>query len=144
MVGVLIVTHGRVGEILLEQAQLIAGELHAIETVSVRPDDTAEQMREGIRAAIGRLDTGRGVLILTDMFGGTPSNVALSFLDSDGRLEVLSGINLPMLLKLVTARSEETSLSDVAAELKAAGRKNIYLAREILGVPARIPKAKAQ
>ncbi|MEW6775318.1 MAG: PTS sugar transporter subunit IIA [Bdellovibrionota bacterium] len=144
MVGVLIVTHGRVGEILLEQAQLIAGELHAIETVSVRPEDTAEQMREGIRAATQRLDTGRGVLILTDMFGGTPSNVALSFLDSDGRLEVLSGINLPMLLKLVTARSEETSLSDVAAELKAAGRKNIYLAREILGVPARIPKAKAQ
>jgi len=144
MIGVLIVTHGSIGEGLLEQARVIAGDLPVVEALGVKSDVPPDATRGRIAEAIGRLERGKGVLILTDMFGGTPSNVALSFLDEGGRLEVLSGVNLPMLLKLVTARTEEAGLAEVAADLKAAGRKNIALAREIMGTPGSlVAKAKA-
>lgn len=144
MIGIVIVTHGDLGKVALEQATTIAGEMQAVRAVGVSPDATPDAVREELAAAIKAVDTGKGVLVLTDMFGGTPSNLSLSFLDEHPRLEVLSGINLPMLLKLVTARTEEASLEDVSGELKAAGRKNIALAREILAIPGRAGKAKAQ
>lgn len=145
MIGVLIVTHGNVGTSLLEQAQIIAGNMAQVETIGVGPSDAPEQVQEQMQQAVKRLNSGNGLLVLTDMFGGTPSNLAMSFLDdSEGGVEVLSGVNLPMLLKLVTARSDEASLRDVAGDLKAAGRKNISLAREILNLPTPPIKAKAQ
>ena len=145
MIGVLIVTHGTVGSSLLEQAQIIAGELKQVETIGVGPKDAPEQVQERMEQAIKRLNTGSGLLVLTDMFGGTPSNLAMSYLDeSEGGVEVLSGVNLPMLLKLVTARIEGSTLADVAADLKAAGRKNIALAREILALPTPPLKVKNQ
>ena len=145
MIGVLIVTHGTVGSSLLEQAQIIAGKLDQVETIGVGPKDAPEEVQNQMHEAVKRLNMGKGLLVLTDMFGGTPSNLAISYLDeSEGGVEVLSGVNLPMLLKLVTARTEDATLSDVAADLKAAGRKNIALAREILSLPTPPVKAKAQ
>lgn len=131
MIGVIITTHGNLGSELIKAAELIKGKLENVVHVSVDQSSAAEVVRKEIKSAIKKLDRGEGVIILTDLFGGTPSNIALSFL-KERKLEVVTGVNLPMLLKLYDIR-QETTLEEVAKQLKEYGRKNIYLASEILG-----------
>ena len=128
--GVVIVTHYRLGEEFLQALRLIVPDAPDYESVGVEPGQTADEMRSAIDAALSRADEGQGVLVLTDMFGGSPSNISLSFLD-DRRVEVVTGVNLPMLIKLATLR-EEKELEDLASFIKDYGRRNISVAREIL------------
>ena len=129
-IGVVIVTHYRLGEEFLHALRLIVPEAPRFHAVAVEPDQTVEEMRKAIDRALTSADDGHGVLVLTDMFGGTPSNISLSFLD-DRRVEVVTGVNLPMLIKLATLR-EEKPLKDLALLVKEYGRRNISVAREIL------------
>jgi PTS system mannose-specific IIA component len=131
MIGVVIVTHCRLAEELICAAQLVVGEeLKQFQAVSVEPKDGSEAIREKILAVIRKVDSGKGVLILTDMYGGTPSNISLSFLE-DKRIEVITGVNLPMLLKLATYQ-ENFDLEQLAAFITDYGQKNINLASEVL------------
>jgi len=130
MIGVLITTHGSLGSELIKAAELIRGALKGIVHVSVDQTKGVEDLQKEISAAIKKLDQGKGVLILTDLFGGTPSNISLSFL-KEGKVEVITGVNLPMLLKLPDIR-EGMSLKEFALYIKEYGIKNISLASEIL------------
>src|SRR5512133_3022237 len=130
MIGVLITTHGNLGNELIKAAELIRGSLKGIIHVSIDQTKGVEDLKKEISTAIKKLDQGRGVLILTDLFGGTPSNISLSFL-KEGKVEVITGVNLPMLLKLSEMR-DGTSLHDYAVLIRDYGMKNIYLASEIL------------
>jgi PTS system mannose-specific IIA component len=130
MIGVLITTHGNLGSELIKAAELIRGALKGIIHVSVDQAKGVEDLKREINTAIKKLDQGRGVLILTDLFGGTPSNISLSFL-KEGKVEVITGVNLPMLLKLPDIR-EGMSLKEFAQYIKDYGVKNISLASEIL------------
>jgi PTS system mannose-specific IIA component len=131
MIGVVIVTHCRLAEELICAAQLVVGEeLKQFQAVSVEPKDGSEAIREKILTVIRKVDSGKGVLILTDMYGGTPSNISLSFLE-DKRIEVITGVNLPMLLKLATYQ-ENFDLDQLAAFITDYGQKNINLASEVL------------
>jgi PTS system mannose-specific IIA component len=132
MVGVVLVTHGNLGQELLATASAIVGGLEATRSVAIATGDSAEQIREKMAAAIGEVDSGDGVLVLTDMFGGTPANVALSFLD-ERRVEVVTGVNLPMLLKLGTAREGAATLWEIAQLIATYGQKNIVFASDLLG-----------
>jgi len=131
MIGVLITAHGNLGNELIRAAELIEGNLKGVYYVSVDQTKSVEELKKEIGTAIKKLDQGQGVLILTDLFGGTPSNLSLSFL-KEGKVEVVTGVNLPMLLKLSNVRKEGMSLNDFACYIKEYGRKNIYLASEIL------------
>ena len=130
MIGVLITTHGNLGSELIKAAELIRGALKGIVHVSVDQAKGVEDLKKEISTAIKKLDQGSGVLILTDLFGGTPSNLSLSFL-KEGKVEVITGVNLPMLLKLPDIR-EGMSLKEFAQYIKDYGIKNISLASEIL------------
>jgi len=130
MVGVVIVTHGQVGLEMLRTAQEIVGRIERAEAVTIEAAEKIERARAKIEAAIKRVSAGAGVLILTDMFGGTPSNLGLSFLDK-GALEVVTGVNLPMLIKLPALR-EGTALRELADRLSTYGQKNILVASEFL------------
>jgi mannose PTS system EIIA component len=130
MVGVVLVTHPHLGEEFIRSAEMICGKMPGVLTVSIDTHKEVEELRRGIAEAIKKVDEGDGVLILTDMFGGTPSNMSLAFLQ-EGRVEVLSGLNLPMLIKLSNCR-EGRALKDLAKLVKEAGQKNINLASEIL------------
>ena len=130
MVGIVIVTHLEVGEELLAVAELIVGKLKQFQAVSINPKEGVEEIRERISEAIRRVDKGKGILVLTDMFGGTPSNICLSFLE-EWKIEVITGVNLPMLLKLATSE-EERDLAELADFIRTYGQKNINLASEIL------------
>ena len=130
MIGVVIVTHCRLAQELVDTAKMIVGDLPQVEAVCLDPGAGPEEARRDIEKAIAKVDDGDGVLILTDMFGGTPSNLSLSFLADDKR-EVLTGVNLPMLLKLGVGR-EGKSLREVARFIKEYGQKNISLATEVL------------
>ncbi|MDR3037829.1 MAG: hypothetical protein LBV21_00815 [Candidatus Adiutrix sp.] len=130
MIGLIIVTHGSLGQELLKTAEYIVGGLEGCLTVSIDGARSPESMREAIGFAIKTLDKGSGALILTDMFGGTPSNISLSFLAA-GRVEVLTGVNLPMLLKAVQLR-DKAPLAEVAQTVGAYGRKSINVAGELL------------
>ncbi len=103
MVGVVLVTHPNLGDEFVRSAELICGKLPSVATVSIDTRKGVEELRRGIAEAIRRVDSGEGVLILTDMFGGTPSNMSLAFL-KEGRVEVLTGLNLPMLIKISNCR----------------------------------------
>ena len=129
-VGVVIVTHYRLGQEFLQALRLIVPEGPEFHAVAIEPEQTVEEMRRAIDAALRAADSGQGVLVLTDMFGGTPSNISLSFLE-DRRVEVVTGVNLPMLIKLATLRGEK-SLEDLARFIKDYGQRNISVAREIL------------
>lgn len=131
MIGLVIVTHGTLGQELLKTAEYIVGGLEGCLTVSIDVARSPEAMRDSIGGAIKALDRGLGVLVLTDMFGGTPSNLSLSFLEKD-RVEVLSGVNLPMLLKAVQLRDKGT-LAEAAQTVGDYGRKSINVAGELLG-----------
>ncbi len=130
MIGVLITTHGNLGSELIKAAELIRGRMKGIIPISVDQTKGVEDLRKEISTAIKKLDQGQGVLILTDLFGGTPSNISLSFI-KEGKVEVITGINLPMLLKLPDIR-EGMSLNEFAQNIKDYGIKNISLASEIL------------
>ena len=130
MVGVIVVTHGQLARELILIAEFIIGKVVGIEAVTTDPKMSVDEIKEGISQAIKKVDKGNGVLILTDMFGGTPSNISLSFLE-DKKVEILSGVNLPMLLKVAT-NQEKQSLSEMAEVIKSYGQKNISLASEIL------------
>jgi mannose PTS system EIIA component len=130
MIGVLIPTHGNLGSELIKAAELIRGSMKGIIPISVDQTNGVEDLKKEISTAIKKLDQGQGVLILTDLFGGTPSNISLSFMKV-GKVEVITGVNLPMLLKLPDIR-EGMSLKEFAQNIKEYGIKNISLASEIL------------
>jgi PTS system mannose-specific IIA component len=130
MIGVVIVTHSALADEFLMATQQIVGAVEGIEPISIDPSDPIEEVEARIKKGIKKVDMGRGVLILTDMFGGTPSNISLSFQEK-GKVEIVTGLNLPMLIKLSTLREEKT-LDDLASFIKSYGQKNIHLASEIL------------
>jgi PTS system mannose-specific IIA component len=130
MVGIVVVTHCRLADELLAAAELIVGKVPQCVAISIDPGEGIAQIGQKVEDAIATVDTGQGVLILTDLFGGTPSNVSLSFL-KEKKVEVLSGVNLPILIKLCTSRGEQ-DLREVAKMARAAGKKNISLGSEIL------------
>ncbi|WP_395661819.1 PTS sugar transporter subunit IIA, partial [Aestuariivirga sp.] len=124
-------THGRLAEEFRSALEHVVGPQAAIETVAIGPDDRMENRRTDIAGAVGRVDSGSGVIILTDMFGGTPSNLAISLLEI-GRVEVVAGLNLPMLVKLARIR-KDYPLDKAATAAQDAGRKYINVASQILG-----------
>ena len=130
MIGVVVVTHGQLARELLNAAEAIVGDLPQFSAVSVGWHDDVEDAREEIRQSIGQLDEGTGVLVLTNMFGGTPSNLAMTFLEP-GKVEVVTGVNLPMLIKLSSLR-DSAALTDVARELRDTGRKAINVASDLM------------
>ena len=130
MIGTLVVTHGKLATELVNAAKMIVGELANMQAISIGWNDDVNEARERIRSAIKQIDHGSGVLILTDMFGGTPSNLGMTFLETD-QLEVITGVNLPMLIKLAGLRGEER-LSAVEQKIRAQGQKSIYVASEVL------------
>jgi PTS system mannose-specific IIA component len=131
MIGVIVVTHCHLSEELIAAARLVVGEeLKQFEAVSIAPSEGSEEIRKKIVTAIRRVDIGQGVLILTDMYGGTPSNISLSFLE-EKKVEVITGVNLPMLLKLATYETD-MDLETLAAFITDYGQRNINLASEVL------------
>lgn len=130
MIGIVLVTHCNLGLELIRSAEFIVGKFAKARAVSLNPEDQVEALRGKIAEAIEKMDTGDGVIILTDMFGGTPSNISLSFL-AEGKVEVVTGVNLPMLIGLASKR-EGKSLNEVAREIKDYGLRSIALAGEIL------------
>ena len=141
MIGIVIVTHGDLGTELLRTAQEIVGKLPRVEAVSIQATEQIEKARKKIESVIQRVNDGNGVLILTDLFGGTPSNLVLSYLEA-GRLEVVTGVNLPMLMKLPSLR-EERDLRGLAEKLAKYGQRNILVASEFLAKQGRavLPEA---
>jgi PTS system mannose-specific IIA component len=133
-VGVVIVTHYRLGEEFLQALRLIVPEGPEFHAVAVEPSQSVDEMRHSISRALKAADHGNGVLVLTDMFGGTPSNISLSFLD-EHHVEVVTGVNLPMLIKLATL-AEEKPLEELAPFIKQYGQRNISLASELFQKPA--------
>lgn len=130
MIGLVLVTHGRLAEEFHHAVEHVVGPQEHFETVCIGADDDMEKRREDIVAAVEKADLGQGVIILTDMFGGTPSNLAISVLDA-GRVEVIAGVNLPMLIKLTSVRLS----GDMEASLREAqdaGRKYINVASQVL------------
>ena len=130
MLGLLVVTHGRLAEVLVEAATTIVGEVESLEAVSIGWDDDVTEARKRVEDAVHRLGGDDGVLILTDMFGGTPTNIALSLLEN-GRVEVVTGVNLPMIIKFTDLR-EQVVLSDVAISIADEGRRAIDVASALL------------
>ncbi len=131
MIGIVIVTHSQLGDALIEAAAFILGRKpEATVAVSIDLNENAEKLRAQIEKAINKVRQEKGVLILTDMFGGTPSNLSYSFLE-DGKVEVISGVNLPILIKANSARQEK-ELSALAVTLEAFGKRSISLASGIL------------
>ncbi len=130
MVGVVLITHPNLGEEFIRSVETICGKLPFLVSVSIDTRKGVEELREEITRSIKTVDSGKGVLILTDMFGGTPSNMSLAFL-SEGRVEVVTGLNLPMLIKISNCREGRT-LQELAKMVKEAGQRNINLASEIL------------
>ncbi len=129
-IGVVIVTHYQIGEEFLHALRLIVPNAPEFISVSIDPKQSVDEMRQLIEKALKKADRGAGVLVLTDMFGGTPSNMSLSFVVESG-VEVVTGLNLPMLIKLATL-SEDKPLEDLATFIKSYGRRNISVASEIL------------
>ncbi|GAB6097083.1 PTS sugar transporter subunit IIA [Desulfatiferula olefinivorans] len=131
MIGIVLVTHGRLGQTLIETAEFILGSKpEAVTQVSINVKENVDDLRDNIAKAIKQVDAKKGILILTDMFGGTPSNLSYSFLD-EGRVEVISGVNLPILIRAVGLQKNE-DLSGVAKTLVASGKRSISLASGIL------------
>jgi len=129
MIGLLIVTHCDLGKELLHAAEFIVGRIEAADTVAITETTGSEKMHKEIEQKIKALDRGQGVLVLTDMFGGTPSNLCLSFLDE--KVEVLTGVNLPMVIAIVQNR-QEYPLKEIAAKAQEAGKIGISLAGKLL------------
>ncbi len=130
MIGIILVTHGHLAEEFVNAMQHVVGKQQAVATVCIGPNDDVEERREEIASAIAEVETGDGAIILTDLFGGTPSNLAISLLET-GRIEVIAGINLPMLIRLASAR-KTMSITETVAAARDAGRNYITVASEFL------------
>ena len=130
MIGLLIISHCDLGRELLNAAQLIVGRLEAADSISITENSESEEVLQLISEKIKALDRGEGVLVLTDMFGGTPSNLSLSFLKEE-RVEVLTGVNLPMVVAITQERSR-LPLSELGEKAQEAGRRSIALAGKML------------
>ena len=130
MIGGIIVSHGRLAEELLNALSIILGEAPNIEAISIGWDDDVEDSKKKISQCLKRVDQKNGVIIFTDMFGGTPSNLSFSFL-RDNQVEIITGINLPMLIKFVSLQ-RSNNLRDVAKKVVEQGKKNIHLASALL------------
>ncbi len=132
MIGIVLVTHGRLAEEFVDAMVHVHGPQAAVQTVCIGPDDDMDEQRLNILKAVQNADIdGDGVIILTDMFGGTPSNLAISVMDQT-KSEVIAGVNLPMLIKLASRRTQSNDLTLVATEAQEAGKKYISLASAIL------------
>ena len=140
MIGLILVTHGRLADQFVEAMEHVVGPQTNVVTVCIGPNDDMELRREEIANAIGTVDSGNGVIILTDLFGGTPSNLAISLLDA-GKVEVIAGINLPMLIRLAGAR-KTMSVGEAVEAAQHAGRNYITVASELLGDTAEPAAAK--
>lgn len=130
MIGLVIVTHGRLAEEFVSAMEHVVGPQSAVAPICIGPEDDMEKRRKDILAACAQVDTGAGVILLTDMFGGTPSNLAISVMDQT-RAEVIAGLNLPMLIKLASVRTK-LGLDDCVAHAQEAGRKYISVASYVL------------
>jgi len=131
MVGAVIVTHGRLARELLDATERIVGRTEGIAAVSIDWDDDVAVARQQIQETIETVNSGGGVLIFTDMFGGTPTNVSLAFLEQD-EVEIITGVNLPMLIKLTSLQNASDSLLGIAQQVRERGQKSVYVASEIL------------
>jgi len=130
MIGLVIVTHGRLAQEFVYAMEHVVGPQAGVEAICIGPEDDMERRRQDILAACGRVETGAGVVLLTDMFGGTPSNLAISVMDQT-KAEVIAGLNLPMLIKLASLRGR-VPLEDAVAAAQEAGRKYISVASYVL------------
>ena len=132
MIGIVIVTHSQLGDALIGAAEFIIGNRpEAMESISIDLSQNADKLRTKIAQGIKKVEGKEGILILTDMFGGTPSNLSYSFLE-EGRIEVLSGVNLPVLIQAANLRGKDMKLDELAANLDIFGKKSISLASGIL------------
>ncbi len=134
MIGLVLVTHGRLADEFLAALEHVVGPQEQFEAISIGADDDMERRRQDIVAALGRVDGGEGAVILTDMFGGTPSNLAISVMDAQqggGPVDVIAGLNLPMLIKLAQARND-AGLAELVEMAQTAGRKYISVASALL------------
>jgi PTS system mannose-specific IIA component len=134
MIGLVLVTHGRLAAEFVVAMEHVVGPQSAVEAICIGPEDDMEMRRGDIAKAIKKVDAGRGVIVLTDLFGGTPSNLAISLMQP-GKIEVIAGINLPMLIRLEGAR-RTMNVKDAVAAAREAGRKYISVASEVLGEAA--------
>ncbi len=130
MIGMVLVTHGHLADELIAALEHIVGPQAKIASVCIGPDDDMEKRREDILDKVGSVDEGAGVVLLTDMFGGTPSNLAISIMDK-AKVEVIAGVNLPMLIKLASVRGDH-ELSEAVGLAQEAGRKYINVASALL------------
>ena len=130
MIGIVVVSHGKLAHELVAAAEHVVGRLRRTRAVSIEADEDLDVKREAILEAIKACDAGRGVIVLTDMFGGTPSNLAISVMEP-GRIDVVAGVNLPMLIKLASVREEKT-LDEAVTSAQDAGRKYITVASRVL------------
>ncbi len=130
MIGMVLVTHGRLAAEFIAALEHVVGPQRNIVAVCIGPDDDMEKRRQDILRSVGEVDDGNGVVLLTDMFGGTPSNLAISIMDK-AKIEVIAGINLPMLIKLASLRQTET-LANAVRGAQEAGRKYINVASQLL------------
>lgn len=131
MIGALVVTHGHLGQELVAAAEMIVGDISHIRAVSIGWHDDVNDAHDDIERRIAEVDNGKGVLILTDMFGGTPSNIALAFHDP-GKVDVVTGVNLPMIIK-IAGQKEGDTLDSLARIVKDKGRSSIAMASDFLG-----------
>lgn len=130
MIGMVLVTHGRLAEEFVAATEHVVGPQENVRAICIGPDDDMEQRRKDILDAVGEVDTGSGVVLLTDMFGGTPSNLAISIMDK-AKVEVIAGINLPMLIKLASVRVSG-DLEEAVLAAQESGRKYINVASRLL------------
>jgi PTS system mannose-specific IIA component len=130
VIGLVLVTHGKLANEFRAALEHVVGAQSQIETISIAPEDDVERRRKDIIAAVDKVSDGSGVILLTDMFGGTPSNLAISVMEA-GKIEVVAGVNLPMLIKIASVRGDGP-LTEVVAEAQEAGRKYINVASQVL------------
>jgi len=131
MIGLVLVTHGRLAEEFVAAMEHVVGRQDQVRTVAIGPDDDMEERRSEIVASIEEVDSGDGVILLTDMFGGTPSNLAISMLGQGADMEVIAGMNLPMLIKLASVRAT-SPLAEAVAAAQEAGKRYINVASHVL------------
>ena len=133
-IGIVLVTHGNLAVELVKVMEHVVGPQDQLATVSIGPDDDMEKRREDILNSVQSVDRGLGVIILTDMFGGTPSNLAISIMEQ-AKIDIVAGVNLPMLIKLASVRSSET-MSEAVTQARDAGQKYIMVASQVLSSSA--------
>jgi PTS system mannose-specific IIA component len=132
MVGILIVSHGRLADALISSVQSLVGNLEKIKGIPIWSKDREEEVKDRIQMEMAEVDDGDGVVILTDILGGTPTNLSISFLE-DKKVEVVTGVNIPILLTLASYRKER-SLMEIGSLVKKSGRRGIILAKEVFGL----------